>query len=300
MTQSSDEYLKQYINEKDKSNVNVNENDLNDKKHDLGSVKELEHLEIGVENLPCSKFYPAGTTFWVRAAKVSEIQAYSMIDDTNIYDVYEKVNTLISSCVFIKDPSGKSKPYINIIDGDRWYLLFVIRELTFRDGKDLYTEVDGFKIPLKRQYFTFFEMDEKLKKYYDNTTGQFQFNTKQGEINMAPPTLGLQKSFTDYMVKEVQSKKKLNQSFLKIIPYTMPGRNSITEEGIKKKLEDFENMEEKLFQFLNQAVDKMTFGISGVKAIDEKSGQEVHSDEIFPDGFSGLFIQHDAFDDFLE
>lgn len=297
-TQSSEDYLKSYLN-----NNEYKENKYEEEKQsvkDLGTVKELEYLTMDIEELPCSIFYPAGTSVMIRAAKVSEIQSFSIVDDSNFYDIYEKVNKIISSCVFLKDPSGKTIPYTHLVDGDRWYLLFIIRDLTFQNGKDLYTEVGETKIPLKRGYFEFHEMDEKLKKYYNKLEGKFSFETKNnGVIDMAPPTLGLQKSFTDYMIKQVQKKKELDQSFLKIIPFTLVGRLSITEEGIIKKLEEFKKMDLSLFQFLNQCVEKMAFGIKGVKTINE-NGQEVHSDNIFPDGVSGLFVQSDAFDDFLK
>ena len=299
-TQSSDEYLKSYLNDKEYKDKNERDNSEDVIKKDLGATKDLEFITMDISELPCSIFYPAGTSVLIRGAKVNEIQAFSMVDDTNFYDVYEKVNKIISSCVFMKDPSGKKMPYTNLVDGDRWYLLFIIRDLTFQKGKDLYTEVGDTKIPLKRGYFEFHEMDEKLKKYYDKLTGKFIFETKTaGTITMSPPTLGLQKSFTDYMIKEVQSKKELNQSFLKIIPYTLSDRLSITKEGIQKKLEEFKNMDHDLFQFLNQCVEKMSFGIKGVKTTD-MGGQEVHSDNIFPDGVSGLFLQSDAFDTFLK
>lgn len=301
-TQSSEDHLKSYINDKEYKDGNNDQNNNQEKEvlKDLGTIKELEFISMDISELPCSIFYPAGTSVLIRAAKVTEIQAFSMVDDTNFYDVYEKVNKIISTCVFMKDPSGKSIPYTNLVDGDRWYLLFVIRDLTFQNGKDLYTEVGETKIPLKRGYFEFFEMDEKLKKYYDKVGGKFSFESKNnGTIDMAPPTLGLQKSFTDYMIKKVQAKKDLDQSFLKIIPYTLVGRLSITEEGIDSKLKEFRELDLNLFQFLNQSVEKMSFGIKGVMTVDE-SGQEVRSDTIFPEGVSGLFVQHDAFDEFLK
>ena len=67
---------------------------------------------------------------------------------------------------------------------------------------------------------------------------------------------------------------------------------------IDKKMKEFKNMDNDMFQFLNGAVEKMKFGIKGVKTIDE-NGREVHSQNIFPTGISGLFVQPDTFDDFL-
>jgi hypothetical protein len=300
-TQSNDdEYLKNYLSANEyKDDKDEEQPKSNNNNNGFKSAKELEFINIDVSELPCAPFYPAGTTVFVRAARVNEIQAFSVVDDTNFYDMYEKVNQLVENCVFLKTPEQKRVPYTYLMDGDRWYMLFIIRELTFQEGTDLYTEVKGTKIPIKRGYFEYHEMNEKLKKYYDRVQGLFEFPTKSGSVKMAPPTIGVQKSFTDYMINKVSNKKELDQSFLKIIPYTLPGRLSITEEGIEKKLQEFKQMDLKLFQFLNKAVDMMSFGISGVKTITE-GGMEVRSQDIFPEGISGLFLQSDAFDEFIK
>lgn len=296
---NSDEYLKDYLGGNDYSNRESDDGEGVQSPTSLESVKDLEFLTIDINEMPCSYFYPSGTTILVRAAKVGEVQAFSVVDDSNFFDLFEKVNHIVQSCVMVKYPDGTKRPYTHLIDGDRWYLLFVIRELTFQKGNDLFTTVDDVKIPIKRGNFTFHDMDSKLINYYDKISGKFIFPTKVGSIEMAPPTLGIQKSFTEYMVKETQAKRKLDESFLKIVPYTYPGRTSITEEGIKKEYLKFKSLPLNVFQFLNQAVDKLSFGISGVKGLDE-SGMEVHSDEIFPEGISKLFVLSDAFDDFLE
>jgi len=302
MSEDPNEYIKKYLNENEHENGNNSSNYESyetEKNKDLGSSKELQYISIDIEELPLKDFYPAGSSVFVRAAKVSEIQSFSMVDDKNFYDIYEKVNKMVASCVFIKTPDGRKLPYTHLVDGDRWYLLFAIRELTFQKGNELFVESDGTNIPLKRSNFEFYEMDDKLSEYYDKTNGKFIFKTKHlGDVEMAPPTIGLQKSFSDYAVKQIQNKKDIDKSFMKIIPYTLPGRTSITEEGIDKKMKEFKNMDNDMFQFLNGAVEKMKFGIKGVKTIDE-NGREVHSQNIFPTGISGLFVQPDTFDDFL-
>ena len=78
----------------------------------------------------------------------------------------------------------------------------------------------------------------------------------------------------------------------------LEGRTSITYDGIKAKLKDFEQMDDISFQFLNAAVGKMTFGIKElVKVID---GQEVRAEMQFPNGASGIFVVHDAFEAFIK
>jgi hypothetical protein len=297
---SSEEYLKDYIENKDFKEETENQDQ--EEVRDLGNIDDMQYHTLDVSELPCKRFYPAGTTVKIRAASVKEIQAFSTVDDKNIYDIYEKSNMMLSKCVRLKLPNGKLVSWNYIIDHDRWYLLFAIKEFTFQKSQDLTVTVDDVVIPIRRENFEFYDVDEKLEKFWDKHNGCFVFPTKMGkEFRLAPPTLGLQKSITDFMVDEMREKKEkpLPESFLKIVPYTLIGMTSITPEGIKKHLNKFENEYTKEeFSFLNSAVNKLKFGIKGVtKTV---SGQEVHSSSIFPTGISGLFVSPDAFDDFIE
>ena len=117
---------------------------------------------------------------------------------------------------------------------------------------------------------------------------------------MAPPTIGLQKSFTEYIIRENAEKKKPNLSFLKIIPFLLHDKTSISMDGIKSKLDEYQKMDDISFQFLNKAVEKITFGIEKLKTTCKVCGLEVHTDMIFPDGPSAIFVVSDAFEQFIE
>ena len=79
----------------------------------------------------------------------------------------------------------------------------------------------------------------------------------------------------------------------------MNGRTSITYDGVKAKVKDFEEMDDISFQFLNAAVGKMTIGISELKTTCE-CGEEVRTDMQFPNGASGIFVVHDAFEAYIK
>ena len=272
---------------------------------DDSTVGGLKYFAFDVKEFPCGVFYPVGSTIQIRAAEVKEIQSYSMIDDTNYYDIVEKMNDMLSSCVRIKYPNGNIGSYLDLRDPDRFYLIFAIRELTFQQGNTLVTKSTcecgkENQIELKRQNFRNFSIPEKLKKYYDSANRCFTFETISGDIyHLSPPTIGLQKAFTDYIVKENAEKKKPNMSFLKIIPFVLYDRTSITQEGISSKLTEFQSMKDSSFQFLNAAVEKLSFGIEKVNS-QCSCGLEVHSDMIFPNGPSAVFVVHDAFEKYIK
>ena len=62
---------------------------------------------------------------------------------------------------------------------------------------------------------------------------------------------------------------------------------------------EFEQIDDISFQFLNAAVSKMTFGIKELKK-NCSCGEEVHTDMQFPNGASGIFVIHDAFEAYIK
>ncbi len=304
---SEEDYLKKHLGDLDNPK-NVMNNDIPfvaQPKIDNTRTTDLQFFNFDIKELPCGEFYPSGTVFMVRPAQVREIQAYSMVDDNNFYDIVEKMNDILQSCVRVKYPDGKVGSYIEVKDQDRLFLVFLIRELTFQQGNSLTVNSkcscgQDVQMELKRDHFSFHEIDEKLERYFSASTRTYHFSTINGrEFELTPPNIGLQKSFTDYILKESNEKRTPNLSFLKIIPFMLAGRTSITYEGIKAKLKEFEEIDDISFQFLNAAVGKMTFGIKELKK-KCSCGEEVHTDMQFPNGASSIFVIHDAFEAYIK
>ena len=304
---SEEEYLRKHIESLESNKTTTAQASVHqpEVKIDNSRASDLHYFAFDVKEFPCGIFYPAGSTIQVRAAQVKEIQAYSMVDDNNFYDIVEKMNDMLSSCVRIKYLDGTIGSYMEIRDPDRYFLIFLIRELTFQKGSSLTTSDtcecgQEVSIELKRENFKLFEQSERILSFFDAISASFRFEVKNGRVfNLAPPTIGLQKSFTEYIVKENAEKKKPNLSFLKIIPFLLYDRTSITIDGIKSKLEEYQKMDDISFQFLNAAVEKMTFGIEKLRK-QCQCGLESHTDMIFPDGPSAIFVVHDAFEQFIK
>ncbi len=302
---SEEDYLKRHLNDLEQGKKMADGDLPFIEKTESTRTSELQYFNMDIRELPCGQFYPTGTLFLVRPAQVKEIQAYSMVDDNNFYDIVEKMNDMLQACVRIKYPDGKMGSYLEIKDQDRLFLIFLIRELTFQQGNSLAASArcgcgNEVKIELGRSTFSFYETDEKLEKYFNHSTRSFQFKTINGKsFEITPPNIGLQKSFTDYIIKENNEKRSPNLAFLKIIPFLMSGRTSITYDGVKTKLKEFEEMDDISFQFLNAAISKMTFGIQELKKQCE-CGEEVRTDMQFPDGAAAIFVISDAFDAYIK
>ena len=304
---SEEDYLKKHLGDLDnpKNVMNTDIPFVAQPKVDNTRTTDLQFFNFDIKELPCGEFYPSGTVFMVRPAQVREIQSYSMVDDNNFYDIVEKMNDILQSCVRVKYPDGKVGSYIEVKDQDRLFLVFLIRELTFQQGNSLTVNSkcscgEDVQMELKRDHFFFHEIDEKLERYFSASTRTYHFSTINGrEFELTPPNIGLQKSFTEYILKESNEKRTPNLSFLKIIPFMLAGRTSITYEGIKAKLKEFEEIDDISFQFLNAAVGKMTFGIKELKK-KCSCGEEVHTDMQFPNGASSIFVIHDAFEAYIK
>jgi len=309
--ENSEDFLKKYLNDTE-SDGSESGRDTNDEEVFSKNVKsdsratDLQFFNFDSEDLPLGMFYPKGTTIMVRAAQVKEIQSYSMVDDNNFYDIVEKMNDMLGACVRVKYPDGKMGTFRDIKDGDRYYLIFLIRELTFQKGSVLSVKAEcdcGEKIdiPLSRNNFEFYGIDDDLEPFFNKNKRLFVLETLNGDIfELGVPNVGLQKSFTEKIVDDYRKKENPNLSFLKIIPFTISHLSKVEDKFINKKLYEFQSMDDNSFQFLNAAVNKMQFGIEKLKGDCEKCGTEVRTDMQFPGGASAIFVIHDAFKKFIK
>lgn len=303
---TNEDYLKDFISQTSQPNngPKLNFSDISEDKKSRTS--DLNYFTFNAEDLPLGKFYPKGSRVLVRPALVKEIQAYSMVEEKNPYDVIEKMNDMISACVRIKYSNDDVSSYLEVKDGDRFFLLFLIRELTFQKGNTLAAQEtcdcgNHVNIELSRNNFTYHETEGKIMKYYDDYKRKFVFPTKLNKVyEMGMPCIGLQKSFSEYILKEFKDKKSQNMAFLKIMPFLLSDRKNISIDEIKIKLDEFQNIDINEFQFLDSVASKFKFGISGAKSKCSACGMEVSTENIFPSGAAGLFADDDGFDKFIQ
>ena len=282
---------------------------INDDHYDIPSV---EYSNISLDILPAGAFYPRGTKISIRAAKVSEIQAYSMVDDNNFVDITEKMNELLARNIIYIQSDGTKGSYRNIKDSDRVFLIFMIRELTFQGGNTLTRETScpkcnrDFNIPFRSTpngsvptTFEFHEPNKDIDGFYNKEKQVYELIYNDTSWVLAPPTIGIQEDFYSEIRRNVQAEKKPDVAFMKIMPFLLHDQDTISEENIKLKLKEFKTMEDLiLFQGLNNIVNKMTVGIKGLKMECPECGTEVHTDLTFPGGASTLFELPDIMDRF--
>ena len=289
--------LEKFISESTKTQTQVAQEPL------VGGGNTLNYIIVDLSVLPAGMFYKPGTQIMIRAASVAEVQAYSAIDDNNFLDVTDKMNEMLGRCVRIKHPGGLMGTYKDLKDNDRLFLIFMIRELTFQKNSNLAKDVTcsnckhEFKIqfrstpsPDSPKTFVNYEMDPELEPFFNKQDRTFDFVIGEKLWKLAPPCIGLQEIFFKNIKDKVQSDKTPNVSFLKIIPFTLWDRKSISEEGIKAKEDEFKTqMDMDTFLVLDEIVSKMLYGIKELRQSCPECGQEVHTDMTFPKGASSIF-----------
>jgi len=262
-----------------------------------------EYSVIDINLLPGGRYYPSGTKISIRAAKVAEIQAYSVVDDENFVDITEKMNELLSRNVIFQHADGKKGSYRDVKDADRMFLIFMIREMTFQGGNTLSKEVQcdscnyEFTIPFRATSnnegpatFELQQPSEEIQKFWKADLNCYEMIYEKVSWKMGPPTIGIQEDFYDEIKRNVQDDKKPNVSFMKIMPFLLYDRSEITPEGMKAKLKEYVSMNDlTLFNGLNSVVNNMTLGIKGLTMTCSECGTEVHTDLTFPGGASTLF-----------
>lgn len=315
--QNQEDILKKFISDTESTNrpldnnyAQQNPNSVESQAHSPTNVKTsaLDYLNIEPSEMPLGMFYPDGFKIAIRAAKVAEIQAFSVVNEKNLYDVTEKMNDMLRACIRVTLPGGKAGTYLDLKDGDRLHLIFAIRELTFQKGSELYLTAkcpdcgEKCNIEMRRANFRNYEMPEELKDYFDPAIRKFVFQMNSGQIiTLGPPTIGLQKAFYEFIKKQVEDKDSPDVSFLKVVPWTISDRNNITMEGAEKKLQEYKNISMEQFMFLDGVINKMTFGIKELaKKCSCGSGQEVHTDFRFPVGAASLFTFSGSIGDFVK
>lgn len=286
---------------------------LGDIQPDIKEIKEnaqsgrygspLHYLNVPLDKLPMGIFYRPGTDIRIRPATVAEVQAYSVVDDANYVDVVEKMNALLKGCVRYTHANGMAGSYKDVKDGDRIYLVFMIRELTFQKGNSL---AKDFRCPhcstdQKIQYrattageykrtFVNYAMSDKIDRYFNADSRTFDVTLEGATWRLGPPNIGIQEVFTEDIKDNVRAERTPNVPFLKIIPFTLWDRASITPEGIRAKEKEFKELSMDTWQGLNWVVDQMKFGIKELESICTSCGLEVRTDFTFPDRPSTLLL----------
>jgi hypothetical protein len=273
----------------------------------------IGHQRIELSDLPSGgRFYRHDFEILIRPARVSEVRDFSTIDETNLRDVDEKINSMLVSCAKIMYGTAKGS-YKDILEEDRIYVILKIRELTFKEGEQkLMMPVSSKKcktsscgaqdaVELKTHNLQFSHPDDTLEKYYDSDDRCFKIETKEhGVIVMAPPTIGVMRAITDYIRDKEEKGQPWDRSSLQILPFMQREWRGWEDKDIFAAVTSFQGWNTKKFSLILRLAEMMKVGVKPEMYYSCNScGAEVTVPLTFPGGIRALFIISDITSELL-
>mgnify|MGYP000270454046 FL=1 len=261
-------------------------------------------FHLGYHNIPVTElpsggmFYPKNTQISIRSAKVAEIRHFSTVDESNVLDVDDKLNSIVESCTRVTSDK-KRVSYKDLCEEDRFYLILSIRDLTFPEPESQLTvehkDKKGKKhtVEIKKDYFQYFNIPDTLDKYYDEGKRTFLIETKSfGTIEMRPPSIGVMQKMTEYIKDRQEKGENIDQSVLQVMPYLVHEWRGFTDKDIFKFEIEMNNWSNKKYSLIYKLAEQMKVGIQPEMSVQIGDVEEVVPIS-FRDGIKSLFIVQD-------
>ena len=246
-------------------------------------------------------FYPTDARFMIRAATVKEIRHFSTINEQDPFSIDESLNEILKGCLQIRYP-GKQASFKDLKEEDRIFIILTIRDLTFSKGENKLVVKKNCgdcgaenEITIDNNAFETNELSDVAMKYYSEESRKFLFETKSsGVIEMTPPTIGVMMEVTKYIRNTQQEGKKIDQSFIKVLPYMVTDWRGFNQETIKRLEIEFMQWSSTKYQTMYNLTDMIRVGVKeNLKSQCEKCGSEVTTPISFPGGIKSLFVISD-------
>lgn len=266
-------------------------------------VEDLGFKNIPIENLPSKGlFYPIGTQIAIRSATIAEIKHWSTIDENDLLGMDDAINFVISKCCRIQIP-GRVSNWKDIKEIDRLYLLFAIREFTFKEGENkiyVYTN-ETEKVEVRKEMLNYFNLDEKLMKYYDENKRCFSFELKKtGEkFNLYIPSLGVSEFIKNYVKTKRQNNQNFDTSFIKYASFLFDDFRSLTNLTYDKALKEYiTDWSYHKLSVINGIIEMFQKNIEP-KIKYNSGGVELEAPLNFQGGIRSIFLISDIFDELV-
>lgn len=213
-------------------------------------------------------FYPLDFNIGIKAATVSEVRNWSVIDENDPIDMNDKMNMIMENCVRVSS-NGGSATWKDLKEIDRTALLVKIHELTFPDNQNAL--MVPFECPECKHEFTVpmtsnmldnvFNPSDKLMRFYDSSKRCFVINSDKlpAPIEMYPPSLGAM-NIVMKKAKELRDTqgKAIDASMIRCLQFFMPNWRSWTDDKFDKFNQNMIMWPMNKFQIISWVVDEFT------------------------------------------
>jgi hypothetical protein len=260
---------------------------------------------IDIRNLPSKGLgYPEGTRIQIRSATVKEIRYFSSIVDTDPVSVQEKTDTIIKSCVSIRNRASGILHWMTLKQIDKVYLLFAVSELTMMQPEtELVMRVQCHScksitpIKLKKELLNAFQIDSRLKDFVNFKTGAFTFkvNSSGEEVNLYLPNIGVTNSLMGYIESLRSEAIEPDYTLIKAFRYLFTDYSVMTRDWLDMQVGLADNWSLDKLSAIDRLIDILEDSLHSSVKFNCKCGTEVTAPIEFQSGLKSLFIVPDIF-----
>lgn len=265
-------------------------------------IDELGWIRVKMETLPSQgAFYPHGTEITIRAASAGEIRHWSTIDEDDMLSMDDGLNRLVDKCCKVKFPRMAGS-YKDLKEIDRFFIVFAIREYTFKKGENIlnitFNCKNCGKVDAKtmvKEMLSYYVPAEELQPRFSEDERCFHLKLSSGdEIKLYLPTLGVMNFIKMYIREKVQKKEEYDSAFLKWAPFLFADWRTLNDAFYHKTLQDSYTWSVDKISVLDWFVNQMQKTIKA-ELINSCSscGSEITAPISFRGGIKSLFLISD-------
>lgn len=267
---------------------------------------EIGWKTVPLDSLPSQgMFYAIGTQVAIRSATVTEIRHWSTIDENDLLGVDDMLNFIIEKCCRIKVP-GKPGTFKDLKEIDRFYLIFAIRDYTFKNGENRLfvtaTDDDGVeqKVEVTKDSLDYFNPDEKLMKYYSAEGQSFDIKMKNGEaFKIFLPTLGTMAFIKSFIKQKQQSGQNFDKTFIKYAPFLFNDWKALNQANYDKSVQDSFTWSLQKISVMEKLVDLLSSSINPAIRYQTSGGGDGRAPLNFLGGVKSIFLISNIFDELV-
>jgi hypothetical protein len=193
--------------------------------------------KLEIKKLPSlGLFYKDNFEIYIKKADIGDIIEYEFnFDRENLVLMINKIKRIVQANTIIKNGSFNDIKSIDIV--------FIFIEIVkFTKGKTIeieyFNDVTGSldKITFDSNYFNYFNIDDKLMKYYDSENKYFIIDG----YRFSAPSIGIENSLTNYLVdKQYSSEANRYSEYSYDFTFFMSDKNILSFKEIDNLIQIF-------------------------------------------------------------
>lgn len=265
-------------------------------------IEDIGWIRIKPDTLPSQgAFYPVGTEITIRAASAAEIRHWSTIDEEDLLSLDDALNRIVDKCCRIKFPKSMGS-FKDIKEIDRFFIVFAIREYTFKKGENNLNVTFKCKKCDKhdtrtiiKEMLSYYVPAEELQPRFSEDERCFHLRLTNGEeIKLYLPTLGVMTYIKGYLREKSQNKEEYDKAFLKWAPFLFADWRILNDAVYHKLLQDSYAWSNDKISIVDWFVNQMQKTVKAELVQKCSScGEEVTAPISFRGGVKSLFLISD-------